>query len=287
MALRERQIFLKLPLFFLILFFINSCISNRKVLNKNPFEEIEVAIEKNNFREASILIDKKLKRNDQDSYLLFLKGTLKLKEKKYAEAEKLLKESIKINPKNPAALFNLGNLSLELKDYHKCLEIFQKFIRENKENQFYNDALKGVNFCFDKILEEKDVDKSGILPSEKRGSILLYRKLEKRNGFDEKIRFYLAREIFIFTSQVSIIFKNNTGEKISYDFKNISISSGNKKISYDPSRYIPGADNIKIEGGLEDKKYAYLIIACPELDLTKPVKIEFKSFLNENFEIIF
>lgn len=198
-----------------------------------------------------------------------------------------MEESIEINSKNPAAQFNLANLYLEQKKYHNCLQFFQKFIRENSDNQFYNDALNGINFCFYRLLEEDDVDKSGILPLEKRGKKLLYRKLEKRSGFDGKIKFYLAREIFIFTSQVSIIFKNNTGTKLHYDFKNISLISGDKVISYEPSRYIPGADSIPIEGDLEDNKYAYLIIACPELDLTKKVKIEFKSFLNENFEIIF
>ncbi len=108
---------------------------------------------------AESLYIKLFNKNNKDSEVLQLLGTIYIQKNQFDLSETYLLKSLDINPYNAGTLNNLGILKKKIKDYNKALEFFDLNI---EKNNFLNSWINKINI----LLENKRYEE-GLRFSEK------------------------------------------------------------------------------------------------------------------------
>lgn len=238
------------------------------------------------YSECVRILSEPLTQNPNDAVLLAeaaycakMAGNLQDAFQKY---ERLLT----VSPDSGEALFNIAAICLETGQPWKALLAFQEFVRNNPDDPNRDLAQKAEWRAIWDLCNRPGADESGLVPEGSAGSAL-YRKLKESDVAGGRFKAFTSKEILDSTSQVSILLKNVTGKSIPYDLHAIALRQGGQTILNDPSRYLPGTPSQPMSGTLAPGKYAYLIIGCPELDMTLPLTLTYDSTDGTGFSLTF
>ena len=127
-------------------------------------------------------------------------------------------------------------------------------------------------------------DGASLLPQDRAG-FSLYRKLKQEDVANGQFRAFIGKEILDRTSQVSVLLKNLGDKPIAYDLYAFRLNQEGAIVVGDPSRFLPGTPAQPMAGTLGPGQYAYLVIGCPEFDLTLPVTLTYNSGNELGFSI--
>ncbi len=221
-------------------------------------------------------LEKQLEKDPSNIKLILETALYNKMAEKLERAAALYDQALKMQPDQPEALFNLGAVRLEMGRSREALMFFQQFIRKYPEDPNIKAVHQAQYRAISDLCSQEGADPTGLLPFE-RVELVIYRKLKKEDTGDGKFQAFMGKEILDRTSQVSIMLKNITDAPIKYNFHNFHLEQEGIYLYYDPARFLPGTDNQPITGSLDPGKYLYLVIGCPEYDLTLPVTLKYEG----------
>ena len=176
------------------------------------------------------------KKNENNSNLCQLLGTIYLQKKNFQLSEKYLLKSLENDPVNPGTLNNLGLLHKEIKKIDKSLEYFEKNIEKNNflnswvnksnillENSRFNEGLEFTKKGLSKYPKDKKLTNNYAIFLFKCGfyneSLKIYKNFDTQNShFPNSYINYVNilietnnySDALIIVNKLLSIFKNNT-----------------------------------------------------------------------------
>lgn len=237
------------------------------------FQQTEAALESLDYATAGDLIRRISESGQDPPRALFLSGVLAARTGDLPGAKALWFRYVALKPGDALGWHNLGNVAYESGDDRTAVESYQTFLRLIGKQEMDTSAVREqLGEAVTRLAQRPGADPAGIFPPEKQ-AFILYRKFHKQVFEGQGLRFNVAREIMDKTSQVSILMKNLTDAPIPFDLRLFELEQEGNHVTFHPKTYLPGMDEQPWEGLLPPGKWAYLVIGCPQLDLTLPVTI--------------